>query len=31
LQLGPFANKTAARDACAKIAFSGRACFVTEG
>lgn len=31
LQLGPYANKTAARDACAKIAFSGRACFVTEG
>ena len=31
LQLGPYPNKTAARDACAKIAFSGRACFVTEG
>jgi cell division septation protein DedD len=31
LQLGPFANKDAARDACAKIAFSGRACFVTQG
>ncbi len=31
LQMGPYASKTAARDACAKIAFSGRACFVTEG
>ncbi len=31
LQMGPFASKDAARDACAKIAFSGRACFVTEG
>jgi hypothetical protein len=31
LQLGPYPSKTAARDACAKIAFSGRACFVTEG
>lgn len=31
LQMGPFASKAAARDACAKIAFSGRACFVTEG
>ena len=31
LQLGPYASKTAARDACARIAFSGRACFVTEG
>ncbi len=31
LQLGPYARKTDARDACAKIAFSGRACFVTEG
>jgi hypothetical protein len=31
LQLGPFASKDAARDACAKIAFSGRACFVTQG
>jgi len=30
LQLGPFANQQAARDACAKIAFSGRACFVTQ-
>lgn len=31
LQMGPFASKAAARDTCAKIAFSGRACFVTEG
>jgi hypothetical protein len=31
LQLGPFAKQIDARDACAKIAFSGRACFVTEG
>lgn len=31
LQLGPYANKAAAKDACARIAFSGRACFVTEG
>jgi hypothetical protein len=31
LQLGPYTSKTTARDACAKIAFSGRACFVTEG
>jgi hypothetical protein len=31
LQIGPYPNKTAAKDACAKIAFSGRACFVTEG
>ncbi len=31
LQLGPFASKQAARDACARIAFSGRACFVTDG
>jgi cell division septation protein DedD len=31
LQIGPYPTKTAARDACAKIAFSGRACFVTEG
>jgi TPR repeat protein len=31
LQIGPYPNKSAARDACAKIAFSGRACFVTEG
>ena len=31
LQIGPYPSKTAARDACAKIAFSGRACFVTEG
>jgi cell division septation protein DedD len=31
LQIGPYPSKTAAKDACAKIAFSGRACFVTEG
>jgi uncharacterized protein len=31
LQLGPFANQQAARDACARLAFSGRACFVTQG
>ncbi|WP_426166542.1 SPOR domain-containing protein [Sandarakinorhabdus sp. DWP1-3-1] len=31
LQMGPYKDKTAARDACAKIAFTGRACFVTEG
>ena len=31
LQIGPYPTKTAAKDACAKIAFSGRACFVTEG
>jgi hypothetical protein len=31
LQIGPYPTKSAARDACAKIAFSGRACFVTEG
>ncbi len=31
LQLGPYKTKAEARDACAKIAFSGRACFVTEG
>lgn len=31
LQMGPYPSKAAARDACAKIAFSGRACFVTEG
>ena len=31
LQLGPFASRDAAKDACAKIAFSGRACFVTMG
>lgn len=31
LQMGPYTTKVAARDACAKIAFTGRACFVTEG
>ena len=31
LQMGPYTTKNAARDACAKIAFTGRACFVTEG
>lgn len=31
LQIGPYPSKSAAKDACAKIAFSGRACFVTEG
>ncbi|GGE05521.1 hypothetical protein GCM10011529_09870 [Polymorphobacter glacialis] len=31
LQMGPFASREKARDACARIAFSGRACFVTEG
>lgn len=31
LQMGPYASKAAARDACARIAFTGRACFVTEG
>ncbi|PZN96976.1 MAG: hypothetical protein DCF31_02215 [Alphaproteobacteria bacterium] len=31
LQMGPYKDKTAARDVCAKIAFTGRACFVTEG
>ena len=30
-QLGPFASQTAARDACAKLAFAGKACFVTGG
>ena len=30
-QLGPYANRDAARDTCAKLAFAGRACFVTQG
>ncbi|WP_419814224.1 SPOR domain-containing protein [Glacieibacterium sp.] len=30
-QLGPFASRDAARDVCAKLAFAGRACFVTQG
>ncbi len=31
LQLGPYPNEKLARDACAKIAFTGTACFVTMG
>jgi cell division protein FtsN len=31
LQMGPYKTRTDAKDACAKLAFSGRACFVTEG
>lgn len=31
LQLGPYASEKLARDACAKIAFAGSACFVTKG
>lgn len=31
VQLGPFATKAAASDVCAKLAFAGRACFVTQG
>ena len=31
LQIGPYKTRDEAKDACAKIAFSGRACFVTEG
>jgi hypothetical protein len=31
LQLGPYANEKLARDACAKLAFSGNECFVTSG
>ncbi|MBC7522729.1 MAG: SPOR domain-containing protein, partial [Sandarakinorhabdus sp.] len=31
LQMGPYKTKDLAKDACAKIAFSGRACFVIEG
>lgn len=30
LQLGPYPSMAAARDACARLAFSGRACFVTQ-
>ena len=30
-QIGPYADRTAARDVCAKLAFAGRACFVTQG
>jgi hypothetical protein len=30
LQIGPYKTRAEAKDACAKIAFSGRACFVTE-
>ncbi|WP_243446032.1 SPOR domain-containing protein [Polymorphobacter fuscus] len=31
LQMGPYKTRELAKDACAKVAFSGRACFVTEG
>lgn len=31
LQIGPYVNEGSARDACAKLAFSGNACFVTTG
>ena len=31
LQMGPFKTRELAKDACAKIAFGGRACFVTQG
>lgn len=31
VQLGPYATKAAASDVCAKLAFAGRACFVTQG
>ena len=30
-QLGPYASRDAAKDICAKLAFAGRACFVTLG
>lgn len=30
LQMGPFKTRADAKDACAKLAFAGRACFVTE-
>jgi cell division septation protein DedD len=30
LQMGPYKTRTEAKDACAKLAFAGRACFVTE-
>lgn len=30
-QLGPYASRDAAKDTCAKLAFAGRACFVTQG
>jgi hypothetical protein len=30
LQMGPYKTREAAKDACAKLAFAGRACFVTE-
>jgi len=30
LQMGPYKTRAEARDACAKIAFGGRACFATE-
>lgn len=31
LQLGPYKTRAEAKDACAKLAFAGQACFVTEG
>ncbi len=31
LQLGPFPDKAAAKDACARMAFAGQSCFVTGG
>ncbi len=31
LQLGPYATREAAREACARLAFAGKACFVTGG
>ena len=31
LQMGPYKTRDLAKEACAKIAFGGRACFVTEG
>jgi hypothetical protein len=30
LQMGPYKTRDAAKDACAKLAFAGHACFVTE-
>jgi hypothetical protein len=30
LQMGPYKTREAAKDACAKLAFAGRTCFVTE-
>ena len=31
LQIGPYKTRAEAKDACAKLAFAGQACFVTEG